>query len=343
MTDAISASLETHTDNLKVLCRICGGKLKKTKELYESSYAVVDFREWLLKNFGLNTEKDDSQIHPQRFCNLCYVSSGESGSESRVTRQPIAWEAHSEDNCTACSTLRLLQKGGRPKKSKRGRPASQKKESTGDATKQSEVRVVADFIKKIVDIKKVSTEKPKYQITQLAERFEFVESVRPDFYCPICKELLSVPIETSCEHYFCAECLIGVFESCDVASCPLCKAQLDGLTGKRLLVRLVSEIQVQCKVCKLQLNYEHCIEHAASCSLHPIPHSTQSDETVTSTTVEAALEDLKQGKSSASVDRLCILWMKSQLRSSEDGKTVQLKTGGRVSVHCSISQAKLFR
>ena len=70
MTDAISMSLKTHTDNLKVLCRICGGKLKKTKELYESSYAVVDFREWLLKNFGLNTEKDDSQIHPQRFCNL---------------------------------------------------------------------------------------------------------------------------------------------------------------------------------------------------------------------------------------------------------------------------------
>ena len=97
---------------------------------------------------------------------------------------------------------------------------------------------MADFIKKIVDIKKASTEKPKYQITQLAERFEFVESVRPDFYCPICKELLSVPIETSCEHYFCAECLKGVFESCDVASCPLCKAQLDGLTGKRLLVRL---------------------------------------------------------------------------------------------------------
>ena len=127
MTDTISVSLETHTDNLKVLCRICGRKLKITKELYESSYAVVDFREWLLKNFGLNTEKDDSQIHPQRFCNLCYVSSGESGSDFRVTRQPIAWEAHSEDNCTACSTLRLLQKGGRPKKSKRGRPASQKR------------------------------------------------------------------------------------------------------------------------------------------------------------------------------------------------------------------------
>ena len=107
-------------------------------------------------------------------------------------------------------------------------------------------------------------------------------------------------------------------------------------------MRLVSEIQVQCKVCKLQLNYEHYIEYAASCSLHPISHPTQSDKTVTSTTVEAALEDLKQWKSSASVDRLCTLWMKNQLRSSEDGKTVQLKTGGRVSLHYSISQAKLF-
>ena len=89
MTGTISARLETHTDNLKVLSRICGGKLKKTKEIYESSYAVVDFKEWLLKNFGLNTEKDDSQINPQRFCNLCYDSSDELGSESRVRRQPI--------------------------------------------------------------------------------------------------------------------------------------------------------------------------------------------------------------------------------------------------------------
>ena len=105
---------------------------------------------------------------------------------------------------------------------------------------------MADFIKKIVDIKRASTEKPKYQITQPAERFEFVESVRPDFYCPICKELLSVPIETSCEHYFCAECLIGVFESCDVASCPLCKEQ--SVFGRLLTMDCQKHALEQCVI-----------------------------------------------------------------------------------------------
>ena len=48
-------------------------------------------------------------------------------------------------------------------------------------------------------------------------------------------------------------------------------------------------------------------------------------------TMSEAMGDILQGKSSKAADKFGIAWVKQKLRLSEDGKTVQLKTGGKVS------------
>ena len=58
---------EMHIQNLANLCRICGNRLKKLKETYQTTYSCKDHREFLEKNFQINIEKDDPIIHPPRF------------------------------------------------------------------------------------------------------------------------------------------------------------------------------------------------------------------------------------------------------------------------------------
>jgi len=102
---------EMHIQNLANLCRICGNRLKKLKETYQTTYSCKDHREFLEKNFQINIEKDDPTIHPPRFCNLCYRTH---------TRERFYWEIHTDENCSTCGKEQKAKKGGRPKKSKRG-------------------------------------------------------------------------------------------------------------------------------------------------------------------------------------------------------------------------------
>jgi len=49
--------LQDHRNNLNRLCRVCGGKLKKSKEKYECSYSCIEHKELLAEKYQLNIEK----------------------------------------------------------------------------------------------------------------------------------------------------------------------------------------------------------------------------------------------------------------------------------------------
>ena len=102
---------EMHIQNLANLCRVCGNRLKKLKETYQTTYSCKDHREFLEKNFQINIEKDDPIIHPPRFCNLCYHTH---------KRERFYWEIHTDENCSTCGKEEKAKNGGRPKKLKRG-------------------------------------------------------------------------------------------------------------------------------------------------------------------------------------------------------------------------------
>ena len=67
MAEADAPNLESHIRHLNVLCRICGEKLSKQKARCENSHSVAEHSDLLTKNFGLNVEKDESEVHPTRF------------------------------------------------------------------------------------------------------------------------------------------------------------------------------------------------------------------------------------------------------------------------------------
>lgn len=64
---------EVHIKHLANLCRICGNRLKKLKEIYQTTYSCKDHRDFLEKKFHINTEKDDPSIHPPRFV-ICAIA-----------------------------------------------------------------------------------------------------------------------------------------------------------------------------------------------------------------------------------------------------------------------------
>ena len=78
MAEADAPNLESHIRHLNVLCRICGEKLSKQKARCENSHSVAEHSDLLSKNFGLNVEKDESEVHPTRFCDKCYISTSDS-------------------------------------------------------------------------------------------------------------------------------------------------------------------------------------------------------------------------------------------------------------------------
>ena len=326
---------DLHTECLQSLCRVCGNKLKKSKDQWKSNYRCEDYREMLREKFDLETEKDDASIHPLRFCNACYLSTSK-------TRASLVWEPHGEESCKTCSHGMKLKKGGRsPKKGFGGRKTPKQNESASAAieTERSSMNK-QELLEKISDI----SARPSVNRSEtFQENFDFVGGVKDDFNCAICREILSSPIETKCEHYFCAGCLRQVVGRAGATvPCPVCKEPIlptDLKQPTRMVLRLLGDLEVKCKLCNNKCHYENCGKHIYPTGEQPmpapIPQQPQPEPTLPlipprEGTLEQAMIDLRGGKISPEVEKLGTLYVKSKLKASNDGSAI-LKTGGKVS------------
>ena len=76
-------------------------------------------------------------------------------------------------------------------------------------------------------------------------------NIDEDFTCPICMELLDIPVCTPCDHTFCRECIeewLDENEKC----CPTCRSALntDNLKlASRLICNKIDRYQVKCLAC----------------------------------------------------------------------------------------------
>ena len=290
------------------------------------------------EKFGLNVSNDDPEIHPTRFCNLCYLS------PTRV-EGPVFWHIHTDENCVTCSFAKEKIKGGRPKKVKRGRKGPPK-ETSSETRAQLPRETVHNIATKIEEIGKISPISDRLQIP----RFQFSETVKEDFYCPVCKDVLCQPVETVCEHYFCGGCLKDVMLNSGIPfNCPVCKTQLNAAEQtkrpSRMVLTLIAELKVKCADCGGEFSYEGQNNHFCAKSvdepaqpgqnpvveakpLNPIP-GPAGDPPI-AVTLEEAMEDLRQGKITPEVEKMGTLFVKSKLKTSADGKTTLLKTRGKV-------------
>ena len=224
----------------------------------------------LREKFDLDTEKDDETIQPLRFCNACYLSTSK-------TRASVVWEAHVEWSCKTCTLGLKLKKGGRPpKKVFGGRKTLKTSGAMRTDTEQASSSNKQELLKEIQDL---SSRPSVNRLVTFQENFEFIGEVKDDFKCAVCQEILGSPIETKCEHYFCAGCLSQVVSHSDSpVSCPVCKESVlpnELKQPARMVLRLLGELEVKCKLCNNKCHYEDSGNHVCPPALEVPPMPTQ--------------------------------------------------------------------
>ena len=322
---------DEHIRHLADLCRICGEKLAKSKGSKESSYLCSSHVQFIQDNFGISVEKDVEEVHPPRFCKKCRLTN---------SRSPVFWEPHQDDECKTCNIATVIKKGGRPTKAKRGRGKS----SAAAVQKRQAESEVVDFCEMVDNLVK---NLPSNRVEDFGEKFTFVGEVPKEYFCPVCLDILDKPIETDCEHYFCSDCIKGVVTTSSSLTCPLCKE--DSLNSLRVLTRMIinfiKDILVVCKTCGQKERYEDCADHVCVNQdtrpddqprpIAPIAGPVREPEPVpenTQKTVQELEQEIREGKLTPEAERLGTLFVKAKLGSSTDGKTVTVKTGGKVSL-----------
>ncbi|XP_063968042.1 uncharacterized protein LOC129280719 isoform X2 [Lytechinus pictus] len=114
----------SHLELLKLLCRLCGERIRKK----HGEYSVGKYKDTLAK-IGIDVAQDDPNVHPPSFCVLCCIETNAArvtcgkGKERRDKWKAV-WNKHTEDGtCLSCTKAENSKKGGRPKLIKRsGRP-----------------------------------------------------------------------------------------------------------------------------------------------------------------------------------------------------------------------------
>ncbi len=85
-------------------CRVCGGRLNKTKGKVQPVYFCADHSEHLKAIAGIDTQCEDGSTFPGKLCNQCHVKLGRAikASKDGVPFKPIIpleWSPHGEDHC----------------------------------------------------------------------------------------------------------------------------------------------------------------------------------------------------------------------------------------------------
>ena len=201
-------SNELHLEALTTLCRICAKSIKR----HRVTYKCCDYTTLIRDVFKVDVSDDDARIHPCYFCHCCYltiqhaiVAPGGQKVYTHTVSVYREWEPHTcVSDCTTCIQIQNVKKGGRPQKSKRGRP----KQDGG-------YRTIVRHIRSITP--------PSYWPNQV--RWSPVESAASisNITCPICLDVLDQPMELiPCNRHICSTCLCSALEASKEPSCPCC-------------------------------------------------------------------------------------------------------------------------
>ena len=138
------------------------------------------------------------------------------------------WPPHKRTgNCKICSFFKDQQKPGRKKKTK---PGIKPREDSAEPKEQVEMvegmsgtlsfqpdPASLSFSEEVKNLQSFRGSEPLYPE-------QFVENIKHEYMCPICKEVLDQPVQTKCRtpHMFCASCLSFSFEMCG-SLCLVCQ------------------------------------------------------------------------------------------------------------------------
>lgn len=109
--------MEHHQEQLLKSCRVCGKRLHKANK-HATSYSCEAHVLQLLTTFGVDVSGDVPEIHPPKFCMLCYsilrraTSASQKGaSYSAVSKAvPFQWSSHTDPECPVRKKYQLFSR-----------------------------------------------------------------------------------------------------------------------------------------------------------------------------------------------------------------------------------------
>ncbi|XP_068564284.1 V(D)J recombination-activating protein 1 [Cebidichthys violaceus] len=235
--------MDTHMNQLRCLCRLCGMALRKVKgpvhdvngDLDEVSKGALrkmgcKFTSWpevVLKVFKVDVTEDTESVHPLSFCHRCWVVAIRGGGVCSFTRTRVPeWKPHSS-TCHLCSPRKpSFQRTGRKRRKAIPRAQSLSKRirrDHGDSIAVGERRALRPFgdhhhgpvlrawrkpsIQREQWVRNIThCQKDHLNIKLISEKLpvDFLFS----FKCLVCDHLLSDPVQSPCGHLFCRSCII---------------------------------------------------------------------------------------------------------------------------------------
>lgn len=104
--------MEYHKEQLLISCRVCGKRLSKAKK-HATSYSCEAHVLQLMTTFSVDVAADLPNVHPPKFCMLCYaiLRKATSASQKGAAYSPVAravpfqWISHTDPNCPVRSRL----------------------------------------------------------------------------------------------------------------------------------------------------------------------------------------------------------------------------------------------
>ena len=231
--------MKKHQNFLKSHCRVCSRALGKTR------YRTTKY-EQILNCWDVNPGSDITDVHPEYFCNSCYLTSKKLSAGSQDKGVSFEWSPHSEEYCHVCDTF---CKGGRLKR----------KHSSGRPT------IISQHIQSI------ASPVPNFTLAQLID-VQYKDVVT----CCQCHSAANHPIELlPCKSIICCTCSLELAKS-QAFLCPGClnnhSSNEDTFTKvSELTEKLFFDLMVKCEHCsckiKLALLGEECSKHCDSCQV----------------------------------------------------------------------------
>ena len=239
---------EFHCEQLSRVCRICANPLRKSGK--KSTVYKCSAKRELLRQLCIDTDQDDSTIHPTHICNICNTKLSRPGF-SISSMSAFKWTVHANSDCTVCQHFNTLRDGGRPKTSTvRGRPPTAIEPLLSSAHPSFE------------DCQKLSLERflpPTHNI------------LLSDLQCRKCACVVDRPVMTACSNLLCCTCAVEMLRH--KHPCPACKSNHSAppISAGAVVIKVVSSLLLHCSSCGSIVELQKMKQHLHSNCTHAQP------------------------------------------------------------------------
>ena len=115
--------MEYHEKALANMCRICGQRALKSRDIEKKKKPkkTCDYIELIKLLFGVDITTDNEDIHPQLLCVSCCQKLVDCRKPNRVKsielyerdrKSVLSWETHQEENCIVCDRYKIQSQPG---------------------------------------------------------------------------------------------------------------------------------------------------------------------------------------------------------------------------------------